>query len=183
MGTREVAAGEAGELLVRGPQVMKSYWKMPEETNQALRDAWLFTGDIATMDENGYFYIVDRKKDMIISRGYNIYPREIDEVLYEHPKILDAVAVGVPDEYRGEVVRAFVVVKPGEELTEEELILFCKERLAAYKVPRSIEFKESLPKSLVGKIFRRELRMEATRQVESERAKREAKDHQAKSGL
>jgi long-chain acyl-CoA synthetase len=166
MGSSEVPLGEAGELTVRGPQVMQGYWKMPEETANALRDGWLYTGDIATMDEDGYVYIVDRKKDMIIAGGFNIYPREIDEVLYEHPKILDAVTVGIPDPYRGETVKAFVVAKPGESLTEEDVIKFCKSKLAAYKVPRSVEFRESLPKTAVGKILRKELRREALRQAE-----------------
>lgn len=174
MGVQEMGPGEPGELLVRGPQVMGSYWRMPEETQQALRDGWLYTGDIATRDEEGYFFIVDRKKDMIISGGYNIYPREIDEVLYEHPKVLDAVAVGIPDDYRGEIVKAFIVVKPGESLTEEEIVKFCRERLAAYKVPRAVEFREFLPKSLVGKVFRRELRSEAIHQRETDRIKQES---------
>jgi len=159
-GEREVPLGEEGELVVRGPQVMQGYWQMPEETKLVLRDGWLFTGDIAVMDEDGYVFVVDRKKDMIIAGGYNIYPREIDEVLYEHPKILDAVAVGVPDPYRGETVKAFVVLKPGETLTEAEVIQFCRERLAAYKAPRFVEFRESLPKTLVGKVLRKELRRE-----------------------
>ncbi|NLI80286.1 MAG: long-chain fatty acid--CoA ligase [Deltaproteobacteria bacterium] len=181
LGVREMEPGEPGELIVRGPQVMKSYWRMPDETAQTLRDGWLYTGDIATRDEDGYFFIVDRKKDMIISGGYNIYPREIDEVLYEHPRILDAVAVGVPDDYRGEIVKAFIVPKPGENLTEKEIIAFCKERLAAYKVPRSIEFRDSLPKSLVGKVFRRQLRMEAVQQYEAQRAKSGRSGQQVKT--
>ncbi len=179
MGIREMGPGEPGELLVRGPQVMGSYWKMPQETHQALRDGWLYTGDIATRDEEGYFFIVDRKKDMIISGGYNIYPREIDEVLYEHPKVLDAVAVGIPDDYRGEIVKAFIVVKPRESLTEDEIVKFCRERLAAYKVPRAVEFREFLPKSLVGKVFRRELRLEAMRQRETKQVRPEAGDCQS----
>lgn len=159
-GTEEMPIGEPGELIIRGPQVMKGYWEKPEETAITLRDGWLYTGDIATMDEDGYFYIVDRKKDMIIAGGYNIYPREIDEVLFEHPKVQEAVAVGIPDEYRGETVKAFVVLKPGEEATEEEIISFCRERLAAYKVPRMVEFRPELPKTMVGKILRRVLREE-----------------------
>lgn len=164
-GSNDVPRGEPGELAVRGPQVMSAYWRMPGETKDALRDGWLYTGDIAQMDEDGFVFIVDRKKDMIISRGYNIYPREIDEVLYEHPKILDAVAVGIPDPYRGETVKVFVAPKPGVSLTEEEVINFCKERLAAYKAPRSVEFRESLPKTTVGKISRLELRKEALSKV------------------
>ncbi len=159
-GTRELGVGEVGELVIRGPQVMRGYWNRPEETQQTLRDGWLYTGDIARMDEDGYTYIVDRKKDMIIAGGYNIYPREIDEVLYSHPKVMDAVTIGVPDPYRGETVKVFVVPKPGETLTEEEIISFCKERLAAYKVPKIVEFRDSLPKSAVGKVLRKDLRRE-----------------------
>ena len=159
-GERDAPVGQEGELVVRGPQMMRGYWQMPEETKTALRDGWLFTGDIAVMDEDGYVFVVDRKKDMIIAGGYNIYPREIDEVLYEHPGILDAVAVGVPDPYRGETVKAFVVPRPGESLTEAEVIRFCRERLAAYKVPRSVVFRESLPKTIIGKVLRKELRRE-----------------------
>ncbi|MEW6244438.1 MAG: long-chain fatty acid--CoA ligase [Bacillota bacterium] len=148
-------AGEIGELVVRGPQVMKGYWQMPDETEAVLRDGWLYTGDIAKCDEDGYFYIVDRKKDMIIAGGFNIYPREIEEVLYTHPKVKEAVAVGIHDEYRGETVKAYVVLKEGEASTPEEIIQFCRERLAKYKVPREIEFRNELPKTMVGKILRR----------------------------
>lgn len=168
LGVEDKPCGEVGELLVRGPQVMSGYWKLLQETANTLRDKWLYTGDIARMDEDGYVFIVDRKKDMIISCGYNVYPREIDEVLYEHPKVLDAVAIGVPDLYRGEIVKAYVVLKPGESVTEEEIIQFSKARLAAYKVPRSIEFRQSLPKSIVGKVFRKELRQEALRQSQAQ---------------
>jgi long-chain acyl-CoA synthetase len=160
-GTEEMPVLKEGELVVRGPQVMQGYWKMPEETKYALRNGWLYTGDIATMDAEGYFFIVDRKKDMIIAGGYNIYPREIDEVLYEHPKVLDAVAVGIPDPYRGETVKAFIVAKPGQNITEKEIIEFCKTRLAIYKVPKSIEFRDSLPKTIVGKVLRKDLRDES----------------------
>jgi long-chain acyl-CoA synthetase len=159
-GKVEQGINEPGELIIRGPQVMKGYWEKPEETAETLRDGWLYTGDIGTMDEDGYFYIVDRKKDMIIAGGFNIYPREIDEVLFEHPKVQEAVAVGIPDEYRGETVKAYIVLKPGEEATEEEIIAYCRERLAAYKAPRSVEFRLELPKTLVGKVLRRELREE-----------------------
>jgi long-chain acyl-CoA synthetase len=157
-GNKEMPVGEAGEVLVKGPQVTSGYYKMPEETANALKDGWLYTGDIGKMDEEGYFYIVDRKKDMVIAGGYNIYPREIDEVLFEHPKILEACAVGIPDPYRGETIKAFVVLKPGETLTEEEVIKYCGEKLAKYKVPRIVEFIGSLPKSGVGKILRKELK-------------------------
>lgn len=157
--TREpLAVGEVGELAVHGPQVMQGYWKMEDETRQVLQNGWLHTGDMARMDEDGYFYIVDRKKDMIIAGGFNIYPREIEEVLFEHPKILEAAVIGVPDEYRGETVKAFVVRKPGQSLTSEELIGFCKQKLAAFKVPRLVEFRESLPKSNIGKVLRRVLK-------------------------
>jgi long-chain acyl-CoA synthetase len=139
-----------------------------EETAETLRNGWLCTGDIAYMDADGYVFIVDRKKDMIIAGGYNVYPREIDEVLYEHPKIADAVSIGVPDAYRGESVKVFVVVKPEETLTEEEVIAYCKERLAAYKVPRMVEFRQELPKSTVGKVLRKELRAEESHIMEGE---------------
>ncbi len=154
--------GEVGELAIKGPQVMKGYWKMEEETKKVLINGWLLTGDMAKIDEDGYFYIVDRKKDMIIAGGYNIYPREVEEVLYEHPAVLEAAVVGVPDPYRGETVKAFIVLKPEYrgKVSEEEIIQFCKERLAAYKVPRIIEFRDELPKSAVGKILRRVLREE-----------------------
>lgn len=157
---QEVPVGEEGELVVKGPQVMKGYWNMPDETNQVLRDGWLYTGDIAKMDEDGYFYIVDRKKDMVIAGGYNIYPREIEEVLYMHPKVMDAVIIGIPDPYRGETVKAFVVPKPGVALTEKEVLDFCRTRLAAYKMPKVVELREVLPKTMVGKVLRRQLRAE-----------------------
>ncbi len=149
--------GEAGELAVRGPQVMKGYWNKPEETAAVLRDGWLYTGDIAKMDEDGYFQIIDRKKDLIIAGGFNIYPREVEEVLYQHPKILEAVVAGIPDTYRGETVKAYVVLQAGETATEQEIIDFCRERMAHYKAPRTVEFRQSLPKSMVGKILRRQL--------------------------
>ena len=156
-GEEEMPVGESGELIVAGPQVMKGYWNMPDETADTLRDGWLYTGDIGVMDENGYFYIVDRKKDMIVAGGYNVYPREIEEVLFEHPDVSEAVAIGLPDEYRGETVKAFVVKKQDTDATEEDLISFCKERLAPYKTPKSIEFRDELPKSTVGKLLRRVL--------------------------
>jgi len=157
-GENEVPTGEEGEIVFRGPQMCRGYYNMPEETEKAIRGGWFHTGDIGKVDEDGYVYIVDRKKDMIIAGGYNIYPRDIDEVLFEHPKVLEACAVGVPDKYRGETVKAFVVVKPGETVTEEELDRYCRQNLAAYKVPKMYEFIESLPKSSVGKVLRRELR-------------------------
>jgi len=159
-GKEEVPQGEPGEIVIKSPLVMQGYWNNPEETAGQLKDGWLYTGDIAVRDEDDYFFIVDRKKDMIIAGGFNIYPREIDEALYEHPKIQDAVTVGIPDEYRGETVKAFVVPKEGETLTEEEIFDFCKDKLAAYKRPKFVEFRDSLPKSAVGKILRKELRAE-----------------------
>jgi len=152
--------GEVGELMVQGPQVMKGYWQRPEETAKVLgSDGWLHTGDIAKMDENGYFYIVDRKKDMILVSGFNVYPNEVEDTVMAHPGVLEVAAVGVPDEHSGEVVKLYVVRKdPG--LTEEALKQFCRENLTGYKRPKLIEFRDSLPKSNVGKILRRELRDE-----------------------
>ncbi|TYR82212.1 AMP-binding protein [Priestia megaterium] len=148
---------EVGEIAVKGPQVMKGYWNRPEETEVVLRDGWLLTGDLGYMDEKGYFYIVDRKKDMIIAGGYNIYPREVEEVLYEHEKVQEVVVAGVPDPYRGETVKAYIVLKNGVSCTEEELNAFSRRYLAAYKVPRIYEFRDELPKTAVGKILRRAL--------------------------
>lgn len=159
--------GEIGELAVKGPQVMKGYWNRPEETEQVLKDGWLFTGDVGYMDEKGYFYIVDRKKDIIIAGGFNIYPREIEEVLYEHPDIQEAVVAGVPDPYRGETVKAYIVLKDNSTLTEEELNAFTRKYLAAYKVPRLYEFRKELPKTAVGKILRRTLIDEERKKLEN----------------
>jgi len=159
-GEKDLPPGEEGELCIRGPQVMKGYWNRPEETSKVLRNGWLYTGDIGRMDEEGYFYIVDRKKDMIICSGYNVYPREIEEILYQHPKIQEACIVGVPDPYRGETVKAFVVLKEEEETTAEEIIEFCQKNMAKYKVPTSVEFRLELPKSHVGKVLRKILREE-----------------------
>jgi long-chain acyl-CoA synthetase len=163
-GLKELGPGEVGELCIRGPQVMKGYWNMPDETASSLRPDplgggdWLYTGDIAVMDEQGYFRIVDRKKDMILGAGgYNIYPREIEDVLYMYHKVLDAAAVGLAVEGKGERIKVFVVLKPGETATQEEIIEFCRENLAAYKVPKYVEFRSELPKTIVGKILRREL--------------------------
>jgi long-chain acyl-CoA synthetase len=159
-GVEDVSRGEPGEIIMKGPLIMKEYWNNPGETENQLKDGWLYTGDIATEDEDGYIFIVDRKKDMIIAGGFNIYPRDIDEVLYQHPKVLNGVAVGIPDEYRGETVKAYIVLKPGETATEEEIIDFCKGKLAAYKAPKLVEFRDSLPMSLVGKVLRKVLREE-----------------------
>jgi long-chain acyl-CoA synthetase len=156
----DVPVGETGELLIRGPQVMAGYWNRPEETERALRDGWLHTGDLATRDERGWFRIVGRKKDMIIAGGYNIYPDEIDQVLSAHPDVLECVTIGVPDERRGETVKSFVVARPGRSLTVDAVRDYCREKLAAYKVPRLVEFRDALPKSSVLKILRRELQAE-----------------------
>ncbi|HZG70914.1 MAG TPA: long-chain fatty acid--CoA ligase [Chondromyces sp.] len=162
-GTKDLKPGELGEVIIKGPQVMKGYWNQPEETAVTLRDGWLYTGDIAMVDEDGYLSIVDRKKDMIIASGYNVYPRDIEEVLYEHPAVQEAVVIGVPDAYRGETVKAVIVLKSGRSVTEEELIEFSKAHLAPYKVPKLIEFRSELPKTNVGKILRRALREEAAK--------------------
>jgi long-chain acyl-CoA synthetase len=167
-GKDEVSIGESGELIIKGPQVMKGYWNMPEETAEALRDGWLHTGDVARMDEDGYFYIVDRKKDVIVASGYNIYPREIEETLYQWEEVAEVVAVGVPDEYRGETIKAFVAPKPGSDVTEEKLVEYCKENLAPYKVPKEIEFRDELPKSAVGKLLRRVLADEERQKKEED---------------
>ncbi|MEM4155313.1 MAG: long-chain fatty acid--CoA ligase [Archaeoglobaceae archaeon] len=160
---------QVGELAVYGPQVMKGYWKMESETRNVLINGWLLTGDLAKFDEDGYFYIVDRKKDMIIAGGYNVYPREVEEVLYEHPAVLEAAVIGIPDPYRGETVKAFVQLKPEYmgKVREEDIISFCRERLAPYKVPKLVEFRDQLPKTLVGKILRRALREEENKSSES----------------
>jgi long-chain acyl-CoA synthetase len=154
----DVPVGERGELIVKGPQVMLGYKDRPDETAKMIRDGWCYTGDIATMDEEGYFYIVDRKKDMIISGGFNVYPRDIDEVFYLHPKVQEACAIGIPHPVRGESVKVFVVLKEGMTATQEELIEYCKTHLAAYKLPTEIEFRKELPKTNVGKILRKQLR-------------------------
>lgn len=157
-GQTEMPLGEPGEIIIKGPQIMKGYYKKPEETEKVLRDGWFYSGDIGKFDEDGYLTIVDRKKDMIIAGGFNIYPVELDNVLFDHPKILEACTIGIPDAYRGETVKAFVVVKPGETITEDDVITYCRQHLAAYKIPRQVEFVDELPKSAVGKILRRELR-------------------------
>ena len=156
----EIPVGEPGELLMKGPQIMKGYYNRPDATAETVQDGWLFTGDIATMDEDGYFYIVDRKKDMIISGGLNVYPREIDEVYYENPKVQEACCIGIPHEKRGEAGKVFIILKKGETATEEEMLEFCQDRLAKFKWPTEVEFRDELPKSTVGKILRKELRAE-----------------------
>ena len=163
-GETDVPVGETGELLVKGPQVMKGYLNRPDATAETLTDGWLHTGDIAKMDEEGYFYIVDRKKDMIISGGYNVYPRDIEEVFYEHPKIKEAAAVGIPHEKRGEAIKVYVALNEGETATREELFEYCAEKLAKYKWPTEIEFRDELPKTNVGKILKKDLRREARKE-------------------
>ena len=155
---KELPVGEVGEIAIKGPQIMMGYYKSPEETAKVLKDGWFYSGDIGCFDEDGYLKIVDRKKDMIIAGGYNIYPVELDGVLFDHPKILEACTIGVDDGYRGETVKAFVVLKEGETLTEEDVTAYCRENLASYKVPKIIEFIDELPKSAVGKVLRRKLK-------------------------
>ncbi len=163
----DVPVGEAGELILRGPQVMKGYWKRPAETKEVLKeDGWLFTGDIAKMDEDGYFYIIDRKKDLIIASGYNVYPRDVEEILYQHEAVEEAIVIGIPDPYRGETVKAFVKLTPGAVVTPEELIEYSKIYLAPYKVPKQIEILDELPKSSVGKFLRRILREKEIHKLE-----------------
>jgi long-chain acyl-CoA synthetase len=156
-----VPVGEVGEIVVKGPNIMQGYWNRVNETKAIFTNGWMRTGDLGKMDEDGYFYIVDRAKDLIIASGFNVYPREVEEVLFHHPAVQEASVVGVPDEYRGETVAAVVVLKPGFEASEEtrqDILAYCKKELTAYKVPKKLEFRESLPKSLIGKVLRRELR-------------------------
>jgi long-chain acyl-CoA synthetase len=158
-----LAPQEIGELALRGPQVMSGYWKMPQETEQVLRQDWLHTGDMAVMDEEGFFAIVDRKKDLIISAGMNIYPREVEEVLHQHPKVVEAAVLGIPSAVREEVAKAFIVVEEGQELTKQEVIQFCRDKLARYKIPKEIEIVEELPKSALGKVLKRVLKDQASK--------------------
>ncbi|NLA11585.1 MAG: long-chain fatty acid--CoA ligase [Firmicutes bacterium] len=166
--SKEMPIGERGQLAVKGPQVMRGYLNRDEDNRDIFHDGYILTGDIAIMDEDGYFYIVDRQKDMVIAGGYNIFPREIEEVLYTHEKILEVCVAGVPHEYRGETIKAYIVLKEGEAMTEQEVVDFCAENLTKYKVPKIVEFREELPKTMIGKILRRVL-------VEEETAKQEAK--------
>ncbi len=157
-----VPVGEVGEIVVKGPNIMKGYWQREDESKAIFINGWMHTGDVGKMDAEGYFYVVERAKDMIIAGGFNIYPREVEEALFHHPSVAEAAVVGVPDEYRGDTVAAFVVLKPGiepSEKTRQDIIVFCKQELAAYKVPKLLEFRESLPKSIIGKVLRRELRV------------------------
>ncbi|MFC4427477.1 long-chain-fatty-acid--CoA ligase [Deinococcus navajonensis] len=173
-----VGPGEVGELWVAGPQVMLGYWQKDEETARTMREAygrrWLLTGDMAVMDEGGYFRIVDRKKELIIAGGFNIYPREVEEVLMTHPAVMEAAAVGLPDEYRGESVHAVLVLRPGQQVNEGDIMAHCRAQLSAYKVPRSVEFRAELPKTAVGKILRRQLAQEAREAREASRGARPA---------
>jgi long-chain acyl-CoA synthetase len=162
-----LGTGQEGELAIKGPQVMLGYWGRPEETAETIKHGWLHTGDVARMDADGFFYVVDRKKDMISASGLKVLPREVEEVLFLHPKVQEAVVAGVPDAYRGETVKAFVVPKAGAELTAAELTEFCKLHLAPFKVPTQIEFRAELPKSMVGKVLRRVL-------IDEEKAKQAA---------
>lgn len=166
-GKMELPIGEQGEIIIKGPQVMKGYWKNQVETENTLRDEWLYTGDIGTMDDEGYFYIVGRKKDMIISGGFNVYPVEVEEVIYQHPAVLEACVYGIPDLYRGETIKAVIALKKGNTLTAQELQNWCREYITRYKVPRVIEFRETLPKTTVGKILRRQLKEEDLKKINS----------------
>ncbi|MEK7863178.1 MAG: AMP-binding protein, partial [Chloroflexota bacterium] len=166
-GERDMPVGEPGELILRGPQLMDGYYNKPAETALTIRDGWLYTGDIATVDADGYYSIVDRKKEMIIVSGFNVYPREVEEALATHPAVMDSAAIGRPHPIKGEEVKAFVVLKAGVSATPDELIAHCRTQLAPFKVPREIEFRESLPKTLIGKTLRRQL-------AEEDRRKREA---------
>jgi len=168
-GLTEMPPGQPGELIIKGPQVMQGYWNMPEETAQVLRDGWLYTGDLAVIDEEGYHRIVGRKKEMIVVSGFKVFPDEVDRVLMSHPAVLESATIGLPDPKRGERVKAFVVLKPGSEATPDDLRAYCRENLAAYKVPHQIEVRPELPKSAVLKILRRVLR-------EQELAKRPSDD-------
>jgi len=160
----DAAVGEVGELIVHGPNVMKGYYKMPEETAATIRNGWLYTGDLARMDEEGYFYIVDRKKDLIIVGGYNVYPREVEEALYNHPDVVEVAVLGVPDLNQGEAVKCYVVSK-NANLTVEQLREYCKEHLAKYKIPSTFDFLEELPKNTTGKILRRALHTQVQQKV------------------
>jgi long-chain acyl-CoA synthetase len=159
-GSVDLPPGEVGEIANRGPMVIPGYWQRPEDTENAIKDGWLFTGDVGKMDKDGWFFVVDRKKDMIIASGYKVWPRDVEDVIYQHPAVKEAAVIGVPDQYRGETVKAFVALKAGLEgsLSQEEMIAFCKSRMAAYKYPRVVEFVSEIPKTLTGKFLRRALR-------------------------
>lgn len=168
-GVTELGVNEIGELAIRSPNLMRGYWQMPTETENALREGWLYTGDIARMDEDGYFYIVDRKKELIKASGFQVWPREIEEVLATHPKVQEVGVAGIPDPYRGETVKAWIVLRPGETATPEEIREWCQDKLAKYKIPTHIEFRTELPKTMVGKVLRRVL-VEEEKKLAAERA-------------
>jgi long-chain acyl-CoA synthetase len=163
---KTLGINEIGELIIKGPQVMKGYWNKPDETANTIRDGWLYTGDIARMDEDGFFYIEERKKDMIKTVGENVYPKEIEEVIFKHHKVQDVVVVGIPDEFKGEMVKAYIVLKNGETSTAEEIIEHCKKNLAKFKVPKEVEFRKELPKTMIGKVLRRVLKDEEMKKRE-----------------
>ncbi len=167
--TEELPVGEVGEIAVKGPQIMKGYWKREKETNETLKDGWLMTGDMGRMDEDGFFYVVDRKSDMIIASGFNIYPREVEEILFEHNDIQEATVIGIPDEYRGETVKAVIVPKKGMTLDKKQLDRYCRKNLAAFKVPRIYEFREELPKTIIGKVLKRQLIEETLAEMADEK--------------
>jgi long-chain acyl-CoA synthetase len=164
-GTTTLPVGEIGELVLRCPQQMRGYWTNADETAQVIRDGWIYTGDVARMDEDGFFYIVDRKKEMVLSGGFNVYPRDVEEVLYMHPKVMEAAVIGIPDTFLGEAVKAFVVPRQGVIPTPEEIIEFCRQQLAPYKVPKQVELRDTLPKTLIGKVLRRALKEEEQQKV------------------
>jgi long-chain acyl-CoA synthetase len=166
-GSITLPPGEIGELVLRCPQQMHGYWQNAAETAEVLRDGWVYTGDIARMDEEGFFFIVDRKKEMILSGGFNVYPRDVEEVLYMHPMVREAAAIGVPDAFLGEAVKAFVVPRDGVSPTPEAIIEFCRQHLSPYKVPKHVEFRDTLPKTLIGKVLRRVLQEEEQQRVGS----------------
>lgn len=173
-GLEEVPEGETGELIVRGPQVMQGYWNKEDETRAVLRDGWLYTGDLVRRDDRGYFYFVDRKKDIIKSRGETVYPREVEEVLRQHPAVSEAAVVGVPDHDYGEVIKAYVVAKPGSFITEQALIAHCAGLLARYKIPSAVQFRQELPRTVIGKVLRRTMRAEAAQASAEEQLQRQA---------
>ncbi len=182
-GKTVLGPNEVGELVIKGPNVMVGYHNMPTETANVLRDGWLYTGDIARMDEDGYFYIVDRKKELIKPGGFQVWPREVEEVIMEHPKVLEVGVAGIPDPYRGETVKAWVVLKPGETATVDEIRAWCKERLAPYKVPTHVEFRDELPKTMVGKILRRELVRQEKERMQQEAGEGESRgEAESKAG-
>ena len=159
-GAKFLSVDEAGEIVIKSPTVMLGYYNNPDATKETIRDGWLYTGDIGKMDKDGYFFILDRKKEMIIASGFNIYPTEVEGILQSHPGVVETAVIGVPDDYRGETVKAFIVPKPGTTLTEEDMTLFCKKNMVPYMVPKSFEFREELPKSPVGKILKKDLKAE-----------------------